>query len=154
MTPIKSALNPVFVHPSRQVLHNPTKKPDPEPVLPFDGIVVERLEERRSCLAGKKPLPRRSMIAAGPSKTEYIFRFWWGFNRFRKGLQIRWLLGDNLNADAKRSITGNMKLDAVTFGDTFLFHDLKSLGPEKLCGFGIKDGECLVAFLTCTDSAG
>ena len=93
MTPIKSALNPVFVHPSRQVLHNPTMKPDPKPVLPYDGIVVEWLESR-SCLAGKLPLPRRSMIAAGPFKdgNTYLALAGMGFSRFRKGLQIRLLL--------------------------------------------------------------
>ena len=35
-----------------------------------------------------------------------------------------------------------MKRDWVTFADTFLIHDLKSVPEHRLCGFGMGDGKC------------
>merc|ERR1712167_143250 len=146
MTPIKTEFHPYFIHPTRKNIRqkassssSKNKKP-----LRFQGVIVEWVEENKVCLAGKPPLPRRSMVAAGPFKdgnTHLLFGGY-GLLPMNNGSSDAFAPGDKLNSQANLRISGilrtsSMKMDWVTFADTFLIHDLKLLPPEKLCGFGI-----------------
>lgn len=144
----------LFIHilyiPQKKNIHNSPanaylKKKKP---LRFQGVVVEWRAENTVCVSGKPPLPRRSMAAAGPFKdgeTHFLYGGL-GFLPHLQGSTDPFEAGDNLNSQSKITISGisggTMKQDYVTFGDTFLIHDLRLLPKNKLCGFGIKPGVC------------
>ena len=150
LTPVK-AFRPFFIHPSRKNVH--LNKAEREALskrpIRFQGIVMEWLRENAVCMAGKPPLPRRSMAAAGPFKDGDTYLLFGGYGSLpiNNGSSDAFAPGDKLNSQANVQISGlldssNMKRDWVTFADTFLIHDLKSVPEHRLCGFGMGDGKC------------